>query len=247
MTNYGKAATTSSQKLSKGFTIVELLIVIVVIAILAVITIVSYTGIANRALSARLQTDISEASKKLAIERATTGVYPATKEAADSGKGLPKSQGTVYQYTVDNTGVPSFCLSATNPAYSGSYKVDSNNLTPVSGLCSGHVQSPVENTSNITASAMATTGVNTAYSGYVNVTSTGTGTPTPTVQWQRLPKNVTSGTWIDIPGQTSQNLSWAFGSLYGEGDVGYFRAVYTNTSGTTATSPTIVTFYYAGD
>ena len=45
---------------SKGFTIVELLIVIVIIGILAAITIVAYTGIQNRAKQAKMNSDITE-------------------------------------------------------------------------------------------------------------------------------------------------------------------------------------------
>ena len=53
--------------LSKGFTIVELLVVIVVIAILAAITIVAYTGISQKAITASLQLDLSNASKQLKL------------------------------------------------------------------------------------------------------------------------------------------------------------------------------------
>ena len=50
----------------RGFTIVELLIVVVVIAILAAITIVSYNGIQNRAKASAAQTAAEQAGKKLA-------------------------------------------------------------------------------------------------------------------------------------------------------------------------------------
>ena len=55
---------------SKGFTIVELLVVIVVIGILAAITVVSYTGISRRAVAASIQSDLSNASRKLELYRA---------------------------------------------------------------------------------------------------------------------------------------------------------------------------------
>jgi len=49
----------------KGFTIVELLIVIVVIGILAAITIVAYNGIQDRAKSAAITSELSSNAKKI--------------------------------------------------------------------------------------------------------------------------------------------------------------------------------------
>lgn len=54
----------SGFKSSKGFTIVELLIVVVVIAILAAITIVSYNGITNQAHDATVQSDLRDSFQK---------------------------------------------------------------------------------------------------------------------------------------------------------------------------------------
>lgn len=49
----------------KGFTIVELLIVVVVIAILAAITIVAYNGIQNRAKESAVSSDLAQNSKTI--------------------------------------------------------------------------------------------------------------------------------------------------------------------------------------
>ncbi|MDK2899302.1 MAG: hypothetical protein PWQ10_489, partial [Patescibacteria group bacterium] len=65
-------------KTSSAFTIVELLIVIVIIGILAAITLVSYTGIASRANIANIQSDLSNASKKLSMYYAEHGTYPTS-------------------------------------------------------------------------------------------------------------------------------------------------------------------------
>ena len=62
----------------KGFTIVELLIVIVVIAILAAITIVAYNGIQSRAKSAKVQQDIKSMQRLVELYKADNGSYPTT-------------------------------------------------------------------------------------------------------------------------------------------------------------------------
>ena len=61
---------------SKGFTIVELLIVIVVIAILAAITIVAYNGIQARAHTTAQKTTAENLAKKIEAYNAITNAYP---------------------------------------------------------------------------------------------------------------------------------------------------------------------------
>ncbi len=63
-------------KNEKGFTIVELLIVIVVIGILAAITIVAYNGIQNRAKTQSAQASASVLQKKIESYNASIGTYP---------------------------------------------------------------------------------------------------------------------------------------------------------------------------
>jgi prepilin-type N-terminal cleavage/methylation domain-containing protein len=60
----------------KGFTIVELLVVIVVISILAAISIVSYNNISNRATAAKNKSVALEVAKKMRAWQAVTGSYP---------------------------------------------------------------------------------------------------------------------------------------------------------------------------
>lgn len=69
----------------KGFTIVELLIVVVVIAILAAITIVSYNGISNRAYDSSIQKDLADVYKVIESERQTNGtdVYVAASSVTE--------------------------------------------------------------------------------------------------------------------------------------------------------------------
>ena len=64
--------------LKRGFTIVELLIVIVVIAILAAITIVAYNGVQQRANNTAIIDAVSKTSRMVQAYIATNGTYPTT-------------------------------------------------------------------------------------------------------------------------------------------------------------------------
>lgn len=68
----------------RGFTIVELLIVIVVIGILAAITIVAYNGIQDRAQVAAIKSDLDNFAKTVEIAHLSTtdGNYPTTLTSA---------------------------------------------------------------------------------------------------------------------------------------------------------------------
>lgn len=114
----------------KGFTIVELLIVIVVIAILAAVTIVAFSGISNRAKESSVQSDVANAVKKLETLKvqSSNGQYPATLELA----GITASTGNTYDYEYasnDN----SFCLQSTNADVV--WYVSSSQTTPRAGTC----------------------------------------------------------------------------------------------------------------
>lgn len=72
----------------RGFTIVELLIVVVIIAILAAVTIVGFNGAQDRARNAQVTSDLNALNKKILMYGIENGSYPTT-----------GSLGTVY---VDN-------------------------------------------------------------------------------------------------------------------------------------------------
>jgi prepilin-type N-terminal cleavage/methylation domain-containing protein len=78
-------------KADKGFTIVELLIVIVVIGILAAIVIVAYQGVTARANTSKAQTNAVSLQKKAEAYNADNsaqggnGVYPASAATAVTG------------------------------------------------------------------------------------------------------------------------------------------------------------------
>jgi len=66
-----------SLKKQKGFTIVELLIVIVVIGILATLVIVTFTGIQKKARDSQRQTDINAVNSQIAAFYTNYGFYPS--------------------------------------------------------------------------------------------------------------------------------------------------------------------------
>lgn len=73
-------------KAEKGFTIVELLIVIVVIGILAAIVIVAYTGITQQANNNKAKSNASSVQKVAETMNADeTGSYPASIAAFSTG------------------------------------------------------------------------------------------------------------------------------------------------------------------
>jgi len=76
-----------AQKLltSRGFTIVELLIVIVVIGILAGITVVSYNGIQERAKFATAKSDLAAINKAILMFYGENGYYPFPTTSCTNG------------------------------------------------------------------------------------------------------------------------------------------------------------------
>ena len=93
---------------SKGFTIVELLVVIIVIGILAAIIVVAYNGIQQQAIAASLKSDLNSASKKLELFKVENGVYPSDNICPVPGVGeicLAASPGNAFTYNALNAGV----------------------------------------------------------------------------------------------------------------------------------------------
>ncbi len=131
----------SSTHASRGFTLVELLIVIVILVILAALTYVGYTAISSRAATSVLTSDLTQAAKQLELHKVEQGTYPGndgeTTDATTPLK-LNRSDGTTLQYTRSGSGT-AYCLTATS-SKSGvpAFMVSSDNTSPREGVCPGH-------------------------------------------------------------------------------------------------------------
>jgi prepilin-type N-terminal cleavage/methylation domain-containing protein len=131
----------------RGFTIVELLIVIVVIGILAAITIVAYNGIQNRARVSSVSSALSQAAKKLAVYQVDNpDTYPADKTALDAID-IKDGGNVTYEYTRTSSTPNTYCLTATNGTTS--YKISNTSTTPSPGGCAGHGVGGVPAISNL--------------------------------------------------------------------------------------------------
>jgi prepilin-type N-terminal cleavage/methylation domain-containing protein len=145
----------------KGFTIVELLIVIVVIGILAAITIVAYNGIQNRARASSVSSALSQAAKKLAVYQVDNpDAYPADKAALDA-LGVKDTGDVTYEYTRMSGTPNTYCLTATNGTTS--YKISNASTTPTAGGCAGHSQGGVAAITNIVPNPKGTSSTSTGW------------------------------------------------------------------------------------
>jgi prepilin-type N-terminal cleavage/methylation domain-containing protein len=94
----------SLKKQSKGFTIVELLIVIVIIGILATLVIVTFTGIQQKARDSQRQTDIGALNSHVTAYYAETGTYPALSMLQDNAWVAKHMKGLDAEALVDPKG-----------------------------------------------------------------------------------------------------------------------------------------------
>lgn len=95
--------------IAKGFTVVELAIVIVVIGILVAITAVSYVRSLNRSAETAAEADLQQASVKYESRKAADGVYPVLHE-----NDFEKTRGD-RTYTMGPQLDAFYCVSTTVP------------------------------------------------------------------------------------------------------------------------------------
>jgi len=108
-TTLGKLNYLSKQR---GFTIVELLIVIVIIGILAALVIVAYNGITGRANDASIQEDLRGLGQKMELYNGEFGTYPTSGTFAGGTMGFKVSKLAYY-----NSYNLAFCVTTTTYAF----------------------------------------------------------------------------------------------------------------------------------
>lgn len=112
----------------QGFTIVELLIVIVIIGILAAISVVAYNGVSKKANASAIESNLSQAARKLGVLKAEDGAFPADLSAS----GIADVASYDY-YTSANR--INYCLSSKKGDVVR--EISSSNTTPREGICAG--------------------------------------------------------------------------------------------------------------
>ena len=241
-----------AQTKNRGFTIVELLIVVVVIAILAAITIVSYNGITQRAKDATVKNDAASASQALAIDFVNTDTYPATLALANGGKGIKPSADNMFYYYLNTATTPvSYTLITCNPSANSFYKVTDTNVTPTSVAAPAPaVFNAVDPSAGkyvegaLFTGGYASGGIKQfAFYGYsgnkVTMSVSYNCTAKPTIQWQRKPSG---GSFTNIAGANSK--TYVTPVLSSANDNDQYRAIVSNTAGSDQTTDTTLIMDY---
>ena len=115
----------------RGFTIVELLIVIVVIAILAAITVVAFDGVQSRSRDSKRKQDVAAIVKSLQLYNIDNG------NMVGSGSGCGSDGNGNGYYNYEGTPTPNYPISIDNCLRSAGYT--NNEILDPTGLkrCSG--------------------------------------------------------------------------------------------------------------
>lgn len=116
------------QQRGKGFTLVELMIVIIVISIIATISIVAYSGVQDNAKNARIMSELDTAASTTLLKLASANSLPTASELEGSG---------IFTMNISgDTSTGDFCITA----YAEGYRTKSINQNKVykDEPCDGH-------------------------------------------------------------------------------------------------------------
>ncbi len=85
----------------KGFTLVEILIVVVILGILAAVVVPQFTNAADDARSGNIRAQLSTLQNQIELVRARTGAYP-TLDQMTAAPTIATASGTSFGFMVDN-------------------------------------------------------------------------------------------------------------------------------------------------
>jgi type IV pilus assembly protein PilA len=143
----------------KGFTIVELLIVIVVIGILALLVITTYSGIQAKARNAKRQSDIAALQTQLEAFYSQNGYYPSLTDM-NTASWLSSNMGSLDQEALIDPSNPTQSKTLVNGPVAKSYSYQVTNSSGTS--CEANDTTCAEYT--LTASYEGTVNGSTTYS-----------------------------------------------------------------------------------
>lgn len=115
--------------LRRGYTLVELTVIIVVIGILATLTIFSYNYLIQQSIEASMKSDLEAARNSVAAMKAGKKNYPADASAANNGQGLKASAGNQLTYASTGAG---YIVSVTNPKSAKGFCLNTGVINPCS-------------------------------------------------------------------------------------------------------------------
>src|SRR6185295_18631329 len=109
-------------KQDKGFTLVELLIVIVILGILATVTVFAVTGITNKGKTSACQADVKTIQTAEEAYSANTGNYTTSQQAlVDAGlmHAVTTNPFTILLTTVGSPAIASYTITGNGPNCTG--------------------------------------------------------------------------------------------------------------------------------
>lgn len=119
---------------AKGFTVIEMIVVVITIAILATITVVAFNGAQKRARDSQVQAELANAQKQIQLFRGTNASFPTAINACPTPTAttvcyMPAS-GVTMNYYVNNASTPQYFYINAKSGTSN-FRLGSDDPTPV--------------------------------------------------------------------------------------------------------------------
>lgn len=117
---------------TRGFTIVELIVVIVVLGVLAAVVVVLYDTLASRTYDSTIQSELRTVHDRIDLEHAKTGRYPDSLDTILQNTGIELTEGKEILYDIKPYG---YCMVISHTEANSTYRVRSLDGEVVEGDC----------------------------------------------------------------------------------------------------------------